>query len=595
MNRWKLLPLLFAGLTVRLPALTAFSPVELRAPPSSARLAEIERAATPAGWRDLAPPLRAAAFRAYELGSNFAGDWFLISHWAGVFAMTDGEFLPQWTAAIKAAHVDHPNMSMDYPADQHPLADEASPELQAWLLGHPDFSAQFFSLLSPCDLLPKSLAILSDLLARYPNKFPAYAGLALAIAIVYDVPPPPNWPHAQVQASALPRQLPAPANAFAFWVHADETHQTLHPLSLLSAAELKFVVDAAAPAPELVWAENNISTPLETFDHLYGMVRYRVDRVQQEQYVWLEDSYDLPTILDKGGICVDQAYFSSEVGKAKGVPTLLFTGAGRDGWHAWFGYLDQSRHWQLDAGRYANQQLATGFALDPQTWGLISDHELKFLSEGFRLLPSWRQACLNADFAAAYLSLGQPAAAARAARIAVNYEPRHLDAWETLLAAQARLGARPMDTENRLREMKLAFQNYPDIEAAIIHRIAQSLRARGQASAADFEERQFVHKVEPARSDLGIDHDAEVMRQSMEHDLPGGQWGVYGTLLKADGKDGGVEFFDRIVLPFVEHLEHEGHAKQAAVAAMQARQAMNIEPNSQLEGDMQALLARLGN
>jgi hypothetical protein len=595
MNRWKLLLLFFACLAVRLPALTAFSTAELRAPPSSARLAEIERTAAASGWHDLAPPLRAAAFRAHELGSNFAGDWFLVSRWAEVFATTDDEFLPRWTDAIKAAHVDLANVPTNYPMDKRPLADEASPALQAWLLGHADFSGQFFSILSPCDLLPQSLAILSDLQARYPNKFPVYANLALAIAIVYDVPPPPNWPHAQVEAAVLPRRLPAPATAFAFWVHADETHQTLQPLSLLSAAELKFVVDAAAPAAELVWAENNISTPLEAFDQVYGMVRYRVDRVQQEQYVWPEDSYDLPTILGKGGICVDQAYFSSEVGKAKGVPTLLFTGAGREGWHAWFGYLDQGRHWQLDAGRYANQQLVTGFALDPQTWGLISDHELKFLSERFRLLPSWRQACVNADFAAAYLSLGQPAAAARAARAAVNYEPRHLDAWETLLAAQARLGAKPMDTENRLREMKFAFQNYPDIEAAIIHRIAQSLRARGQASAADFEERQFVHKVEPVRSDLNIDHDVEVMRQSMEHDLFIVQWSTYGALLKTSGQDSPIEFFERVVQPFVEHLEKEGHPKQALAAATRAKQALTIEPNSQLDIEMQALLARLSN
>lgn len=593
MNRWKLLLLFFACLAVRLPALTAFSDDELRAPPSPARLTEIEQAAAASGWRNLAAPLHATAFRAYELGSNAAEAWLLVSHWAETFATTDDEFLPRWIDAIKAAHVGHANMPARYPVAKRPLADEASPALQAWLLSHGDFSAQFFSILSPCDLLPRSLAILSELQARYPEKFSLYANLALAIAIVYDVPPPPNWPHAQVSAPALPRRLSAPVDAFAFWVHADEAHQTLQPLSRLSAAELKFVVDAAAPASELEWAEEHILTPLESFARVYGVVRYRVDRVQQAQYVWPEAHYDLPTILNKGGICVDQAYFSSEVGKAKGVPTLLFTGAGRDAWHAWFGYLDGSHHWQLDAGRYVNQQFVTGYAVDPQTWGPISDHELKFLSEGFRLLQSWRQACMHADFAAAYFAEGRFAPAARAARAAVNCQPRHLDAWETLIVAQGRLGAAPADIENTLREMKLAFQGYPDIDAIIVQQIAESLRARGQASAADFEEGQFAHKVGPVRSDLNIDHDTEVMRRSMTQDPLSVQLRTYYALLKADGSGAGIDFFDRIVQPFAEHLRQAGHPAEAVQAVQQARQTLHVEPNSQLEEQIQALLSNL--
>src|SRR5581483_6473185 len=282
-----------------------------------------------------------------------------------------------------------------------------SPVLQAWLLANPDFSAEFFSLLSPCDLLPNSLGILSELQARNPEKFSRYANLALAIALVYDVPPPPNWPHSQVSSTVLPRRLPAPADAFAFWIRADENGRTLQHLADLSASELKFVVDSPTPAAELEWAQTNVSITLSTLGKLYDIVRYRVDRTQQNQYSWPSDRYDLQTIVEKGGICVDQAYFSCEVGKAKGVPTLLFSGAGRDAWHAWFGYLDQNRHWQLDAGRYASQQFITGFALDPQTWGTLSDHDLKFLAEGFRLYPAWRQACMNADFAMAYLADGR--------------------------------------------------------------------------------------------------------------------------------------------------------------------------------------------
>ncbi|MDE3084154.1 MAG: hypothetical protein KGJ37_02900 [Verrucomicrobiota bacterium] len=595
MNRWKLLLIFFACLAVRLHALTAFSDEELRFAPTASRLAEIERTAAVAGWRGLAEPLRVAAFRAYEKESLAAEDWFFVSRWAEIFATTDSDFMAGWIKAIKAAQVGHANMPTRYAVHNRPLADGITPALQAWLLSHTDFSAQFFSILSSCDFLPKTFSILGELQARYPDKFPTYANLALAIAVVYDVPPPPNWPHAQVDARVLKRQLPASADAFAFWIKADQSGQTLQRLTQLSAGELKFVVDAAAPFSELEWAQKNITLPLASFNRVYDLVRYRVDRVQQDQYLWPAEHYDLASILNEGGICVDQAYFSCEVGKAKGVPTLLFSGAGRDAWHAWFGYLDQSRHWQLDAGRYADQQFVTGLAIDPQTWGPISDHELKFLSEGFRLLPSWRQACLNAEFAAAYLSLHKPDAAARAARMAVNYEPRHLGAWQILLMAQSQLGLPPLEIEKTLREGRLAFQNYPDIEAVFVQRLAASLRARGETSAADFEENQFSHKVGGARADLNLNRAVNVLRTSLARDPPAAQLRTYYSLLSTFGRGAGMEFFSRIVRPFVEYQYQAGHRQEAFQAAQQAQRTLRIEPNSQLEQDMRQLLQEINH
>jgi hypothetical protein len=592
MNFWKISLVFFVCLAARLAALAPFTSDELNAPPSAARLAEIEHVAATSGWGGLVPGLRKLAFHAYEQDSQAAEAWFILSRWAELFAKPDDQFLSQWVEAIKDAKVGHANMPNRYVARKRPLGDRLSPSLQAWLLDHTDFSAEFFSLVSPCDLLTNSFDILNGLQARYPQEFPTYANLALAIAIVYDVPPPPDWPHGQVSASLLPRTLLDPAAAFEFWVHADETGQTLQPLSRLPASELKFVVDAVAPAAELKWAQQNITKPLTALNQVYDMVRYRVDRVQQELYAWPEDRYDLPTILGKGGICVDQAYFATEVGKARGVPTLFFSGAGKDAWHAWFGYLDQNGHWQLDAGRYANQQFVTGLAIDPQTWGTISDHDLKFLSEGFRLRPSWRQACVNADFATAYLAARQFPAAARAARAAVNYDPRHLVAWETLLNAQKALGASQMEIEGTLREAKLAFKNYPDIEATFVVLIAESMRRRGETSAAETEENQFGYKVGPERSDLNVDHAADLINHSLATDGVGQQMRIYYSVLNTYGKGAGMEFFSRVVMPFVEHMKTD-RPQDAYNAALAAQKALRIDPNSQLDIEMQGLLDRL--
>jgi hypothetical protein len=592
MNPWKIGLVFFACLAARLPALTQFTSDELNAPPSDARLAEIEHVAATSGWKGLVPGLRKVAFHAYEQDSQAAEAWLLLSRWAELFATPDDQFLSQWVDAIRAAKVGHPNMSDRYDVQHRPLGDRLSPALQAWILGHPDFSSEFFSMVSPCDLLTNSFDILNKLQARYPTKFPAYASLALAIALVYDVPPPPNWPHGQVSAAQLPRTLPDPDAAFAFWVYADETGHTLQPLSRLPASELKFVVDTAASLAELDSAQHNITMPINGLGTLYDMVRYRVDRVQQAQYNWPEARYDLPTILKKGGICVDQAYFAWEVGKAKGVPTLFFSGAGSDAWHAWFGYLDQNGHWQLDVGRYANQQLVTGVAIDPQTWGPISDHELKFLSEGFRLRSSWRQACVNADFATLYFLAGQFADAASAARAAVNYEPRHEQAWKILIVAQQRLGASATETEATMREFARAFKDYPDIEAPLVHEIAGSMRARGETSAADLEENQFARKVGPARVDLNVEYAAELIDHSMANDSTEAQIRTYYAVLKKYGQGAGMDFFSRVVMPFAEHIKAD-YPKDAYNAARAAQGALHIDPNSQLEEQMNELLAEL--
>ena len=67
-------------------------------------------------------------------------------------------------------------------------------------------------------------------------------------------------------------------------------------------------------------------------------------------------------------------------------------------------------------------RLVTGNAIDPQTWDTLSDHELQFLSERFRALPTYMQSRVHEEFAEDFLRGGDARSAARAARSAVNIE-----------------------------------------------------------------------------------------------------------------------------------------------------------------------------
>ena len=570
---------------------TAISEVEALSPPTTARLAAIHAAAQRDGWAPQGAALRAAAIRAYEREKYPAAEaWLNVHRWAALFGTSAADFVPRWMEAVQAARVAHDNMPARYELKVRPLAAALPADLQAWLIGNAAFAAEFFSLLAPVDYVPRVFEILADLHRRDPLKFRSYANLALAIAVVYDVPPPSSWPHAQVTVAVLPRKFPEPAEAFSWWVKQDQQGHTLHKLARLGADELKFVVDAAAPLAELDWAQGAWAHPLGQLPAAYTMIRYRKDRIAADLPIWPGRSYKLAEILATGGICSDQAYFATEIGKARGVPTLYIYGAGNDGRHAWFGYLDANRKWQLDAGRYAEQRFVTGYARDPQTWREFTDHELQFLSERFRELPSFKQSQTHAQFAAEYLNLGNAPAAGAAARKAVNYERRNQPAWETLLAAARKEGRDAKTIENLMREAALAFQRYPDLEAQYANRVADSLRARGESSAADAEVRRIANKGKvTGRADLSVQQARDSVRRAIATQPLLDQIRAYNLAVDTYGRGAGIGFFDEVVTGFAEHLLQLNQKAEAARAIERARQALKVEPNSQLAAEFERL------
>lgn len=566
---------------------------ELARPPAPARIAGLVDRAAQQGWGSVTPVLQAAALQAYEANTGYAPAWYYLYRWAALLGLPESRAIPQWIKAVEQARVGHPNMARSYLPKPGSLAAYWSRELQLFALGSAQFSEEFFVTLDPVDNPMNVLSILQQLYAADPAAFAAYPNLAIACAVVYDVPPPPQWPHGQVSAEALPRVMPKPVEAFGYWVRADRENRTLQKLRRLSAAELKFVVDAAAPVSEMNWARQNVAKPLAEFAKVYDLVHYRKDRLQGSVFMWPKPSYTLPLILQDGGICVDQAYFACMVGKAQGVPTLLFRGAGLDGRHAWFGYLDGQQRWQLDAGRYAEQKYVVGLALDPQTWSEINDYELLFMAERFRALPTYKLSVMNAQFAVEYLRGGQPALALKAAREAVNRERRNLEAWGILLQAQAASSPDLRALEGVLREAVQAFQKYPDLELSFARQLVKTLRARGEASAADFEETRLARKYQSGRVDLSIQQAAGIMERSMREDDVATQIRYYQQVLQAYGPGAGMDFYDKVVQPFVMHLQEQRQVPAALACVDRAQQTLRVEKGSQMEKELADLVARL--
>jgi hypothetical protein len=567
---------------------------EIRRAPSPARIAGLMDRATAQGWGSVMLALRTAAQQAYETNTGYAPQWYYLYRWSRLLGTPYQKAIQDWIKAVEKSGVAHQNMAERYEFRPGSLSAGLTRELQLAVLGNAALSEEFFQLLSPVDNPAEVLAILQKLHQQDATLFNAYPSLALAIAVVYDVPPSPAWPHGQVKPGVLPRKLPLPEQAFLYLAKLDRTHGTLQRLNRLPAAELKFLVDIIAPFSELDWARKNVPQGLADLGKAYDSVKYRKDRVTANQYIWPGPAYTLPLILQQGGICVDQAYFASTAGKAKGIPTIMFRGAGLDGRHAWFGYLDAAQRWQLDCGRYAEQKFVVGLAFDPQTWGNINDHELLFITERFRALPTYKLSVMNSEFAGDYLREGKLALAAKAAREAVNRDRRNLDGWNILLAAQAAMS--PTDLRGRetiLREAVLAFQKYPDLEISFSRRLIETMRGRGETSLAIFEEQRLAKKYQASREDLSIDQAATTVARSMAQDDMATRIKVFNRVLDTSGKGAAIDFYDKVVLPFVQHLAVEGQVPAALQALERAKRTLRVESGSQLEGEIGEMTARL--
>lgn len=560
--------------------------------PGGREVAAIVQSGTSESWAavsgSILPQVLAAYVRKPERAGGLYG-WLLAGRWAALMGEREATFIPRWVDAINGNRAGHSNMETVYEPRDRTLGDGLRKEFVSWVLLHRPFLESFFGQLLPCDYVPRVFSILDRLHQADSIAFERYCQLALAIALVYDVPPPPGWPHAQVDQAVLERRLPSPLAAFDFFVKLDRQGQSLHRIASLSAGELKFLVDLAAPFGELAWAQANVHAPVAQLAETYTMVSYRHDRADSGAFVWREPAYTLPGILMAGGICVDQAYFATQCAKARGVPTMIFRGAGLDGRHAWFGYLDGHRRWQLDVGRPAGQKLVTGLAHDPQTWADLTDHELQFLSDGFRNSTRFRQACIEAEFAEVFMERGNSSAAMRAARRSVNFESRLLKGWQTYFAAAEAVQAESSTVEAALREAALAFQRYPELSQHFSAILSGRLRARGETSAADYQDRMTARKFQGRRADLAFSQAMAELSRAVASRPIVEQMRLFREIVDLHARGQGISFFDQVVRPFSTQLAGKGNTEEAVRAVAYARSAMSPAPGSLLEKEMNGL------
>lgn len=359
-----------------------------------------------------------------------------------------------------------------------PGKDSLRPDLARWLLRDERRLAQFNELITNEDDWPGVRTVLETLYDHDPAGRDAFFELILAMAVVWDQPAA----ELHHQATPLPFK-PDLARRYDYFKSLYARNRAKVPYRYLDPSELIFVVDTPVPVGELEWAQENCRWSLANWASAYTGIRYDEGRIAGRAWSWPYGPYSLESIREHGGICVDQAFFATIAARANGIPAMMFTGEGRRGGHAWFGYLKGENHWEMNIGRYTFDKFATGRTVNPQTRQVMSSHEIEFRCSRVFTRPEYASAAACCDVAMVFLRAGRDDIAydlAGDARRLVRITPAAWAIQEAVLTARG-------DVAGRLalcREKKSVFREYPDLLADAQVEEAELLRKAGRSEEA---------------------------------------------------------------------------------------------------------------
>ena len=458
---------------------------------------------------------------------------------------------------------------------------------------NPFLQKTFLRALHPNDQQVRALEIFLSIANEHPNLIEKYSALAVAYSVVFDQPFPRNWPHHQVLSKDVPIDPALPSKLFGDMVEAHLARKLEYDPSQLSVTELKFVVDHRLPASELKWARENVKFRRSSFDKIFSSIDYDRPRLEGAVFRWPYGDYSLSAIQEKGGICVDQAYFSSMAGKAKGIPTLTFVGQGSGGGHAWFGYLKNPGRWETDCGRYENQNYPVGNAIDPQLWKMITDDELGSLARGEKNLTGFRGKAV--DYFAWALTNPEEDFYRESLQRARTLHPAYFDVWKK--------EAEWVETKlSDLREKRnfwdawlKAFSNTVDLKIQGQKKLADVYDEMGNPRQAERLRSLIVKQNRSGRFDLAIKEGSQQIldkvnaKQWMEAER------AYERMIKDFEKTAGGELYYGLIRPYVERLVSMGRKEQAmdAIDYLKKRDVLDLGPGSIIGLEMQKLLGKI--
>jgi len=547
---------------------------------------EIQKAIEERGWNPVREELANEAYEAYTFNRASAERLLYAFLWVDLLRKNEKAWMDAWYA--KRSESDNGDTTWEWECRGNTLlADRLDPDVFLYLMSHPELAQRVMLQLNEKDFVPRFLEVLSELYRGNKYAFERFPQLAFAIALVHDFPPPYYWPHQQVSEEALPRKLRDPLWVLNFLVDRQRTPRQLK-LEDISLFQALFLVDICLSDEDVAWVSGKLKLDWQNLEKQYMSVPYQSKRIGRSPQVWPYSDYSLSTIRQCGGICVDQAYYAYQVTKAFGIPSLLFSGNGSEGRHAWFGYLDIRHQWNLNAGRYASQRFVTGNAVNPQTWDFINDHELEEIMTGRYEKHQSSRAQLHHTWARSFMNMGLYEEADKALGAAIQMDRQNIVLWKTKIAFKKARGATVSQLKSVYRSALYALNRKPDLENQMSEAYIEFLESEGQSMAAEVESRRIQEKYKTYRSDILLKKSGEIMRDSLAEDAVSGQWLVYQKLI-AQLEGQGIGVMDHVVSPFVKHQRKNQQLQLAKKAIDLAWERLNPKPKSQFARELKKL------
>ena len=450
---------------------------------------------------------------------------------------------------------------------------------------------RFTSALSTYDDGPRALEILCGIYAAHPEDAREFSKLAVALALVFDQPFPSAWPHPHAQREQLAIGNSDPAERFSFYVQCVENKTFLLDPRRLSVRELTFMVDTPLELRELQYVQQVKLRTASRLQDVYRAIPYEKSRLEAEDLVWPGERYRLIDIGRRGGICADQAFYMSQCGKAKGIPTVLFIGQGQHGGHAWVGFMENTGKWKLDVAKYRSEKYPVGKAFDPQSWRRISDDQLQLLvrmqttreiERSARLILQW--ASMNPK----HKSYRELLALAR------STAPRFLEAWEMEEHRLVATNAPVSEREEFWRRWAATFRDQPDLQFQGQMKLIRILQEKGDTAGEDRLRRAIESGTKSKRFDLTIAIAADAVLDNLKSGNLEEAASGYADVIKRFKSKAGGHLFYNLVVPYVELALEKGLRPQVVAAMQIATRSLETTDNGTMKTDMEALQQRAG-
>ncbi len=249
------------------------------------------------------------------------------------------------------------------------VPDETLRAIMPVIIEHPELGKEIaFTTWRGVDEPANVFRVLHDLIEAHGDRAVSKApALVAALCVVHD-------DRAIMRLNENVVVPESPEMIFAYFAQAD-----LNGITRGLTPELLVWVVNTTSARELVWA-NQRYAGRRNVGTLFHSIQYDNEHFQMGRAKRVtEAGYSLPNIAQHGGVCIDQAFYSEQAGKAIGVPSAIITGRGDQVGHAWVGYMrvrGRSAFWDFSEGRYAEYQLVRGSTDDPQSRARVSDSEV---------------------------------------------------------------------------------------------------------------------------------------------------------------------------------------------------------------------------